>query len=191
MHGNAMPFRCTPATRYPASMRQLALQSLAPVALLLLAGCDPMMNQPVINQADGSNAVTTNAEGEALTWPFWPRGMRIHPASRLVIEKDTNQAFIEARMEFTDALGDTSKAIGVMKFDLIVAGLPANLSNPVLSWELPMKSLDENALHYDDVTRTYLYRLSLGEWSSSPDVTLIASFESVDGYRFDATQRFH
>jgi len=155
--------------------------------LFMAAGCAPDAAQT----NGGATSISEDAGPEVLrVWPFWPTHMRIHPASRLVMEQDTGQAFIEARIEFTDSVGDTSKAIGVIKFDLLVAGLPANLSNPVLSWELPLNSMDDNALHYDGVTRTYLFRLSMGEWSTSPDVTLIATFESIDGKRFDDSQRF-
>jgi hypothetical protein len=150
--------------------------------IIALAGC----------AADGGRAGTlpSNADEALLDWPFWPAGMRVHPASRLVIEQETSQAFIEARLEFTDALGDTSKAVGVMEFDLLVPALPSGASNPVLSWALPLNTLEGNAQHYDGITRTYLFRLSLGEWSISPDVTLIARFESIDGQRFSAEQRF-
>lgn len=137
-----------------------------------------------------TRTIGKHQSGEGLDWPFWPVAMRVHPASRLVLEEGTGQAFVEARIEFTDSQDDTSKAVGVMRFDLLVAGLPPDASNPVLSWELPLQTMEENALHYDGVTRTYLFRLSLGAWSSSPDVTLIATFESVDGQRFTASQRF-
>lgn len=162
--------------------------ALKAITALLVAGCAPNATN---GTQRGHGPLTGGGEsGEQASWPFWPTDMRIHPASRLVIEEDTGQAFIEARIEFTDAPGDTSKAVGLMTFDLLIAGLPANVSNPVLSWELPLQTVEENAQHYDGVTRTYLFRLSMGEWSSSPDVTLVASFESVDGERFNASQRF-
>ena len=162
-------------------MRGANLAFLAAVCWSL-HGCAP----------DGARTTGTNVSGSEVIreWPFWPVAMRVHPASRLVLEQDTGQAFIEARIEFTDAYDDTSKAVGVMKFDLMVAGLPADASNPVLSWELPIDTVEQNSFHYDGVTRTYLFRLSVGQWSTSPDVTLIASFESVDGKRFDVSQRF-
>jgi hypothetical protein len=163
---------------------------LAGAILLGVVGCEQNAPGPRVSAADASRVIPGTGEGVDPEWPFWPRDMRVHPASRLVLDPSTGQAFIEARIEFRDAIGHTSKAVGVMKFDLIVAGLPSELTNPVLSWQLPMTSLEENELHYDDVTRTYLYRLNLGEWSSSPDVTLIGAFESIDGRRFDATQRF-
>jgi len=168
-----------------------SMTGIAALALIVcLHGCAPEGSGPPMTDADGDRVIPGIEEGVQPEWPFWSNSMRVHPASRLVLDQATGQAYLEARMEFMDVLGHTSKAVGVMRFDLVVAGLPSNVSNPVLSWELPMRTLDENALHYDDVTRTYRFRLSMGEWSSSPDVTLTATFESIDGRRFDASQRF-
>ncbi|MCI0631514.1 MAG: hypothetical protein L0Y44_12760, partial [Phycisphaerales bacterium] len=72
-----------------------------------LAGCSP---QP------GGARYPEDARGAL--WPFWPTQMRFHPLTRLVKEAGAGVWVIEARVEFRDAEGAMSKAIGELVIQL-------------------------------------------------------------------------
>jgi hypothetical protein len=66
-----------------------------------LAACSP---QPA--------GATYPDDARGALWPFWPTQMRFHPLTRLVKEAQAGVWVIEARLEFRDAEGAMSKAIG-------------------------------------------------------------------------------
>lgn len=91
------------------------------------------------------------------TWPFRPTALRLHPLTH-ALRRDDKISVIEARVEFFDRFGHTSKGLGVMHFELHATD---GMGRRLASWEIDVAEVAANMRHYDDVTRTYLFRLGL------------------------------
>ncbi|MDY7110271.1 MAG: hypothetical protein SYC29_16705 [Planctomycetota bacterium] len=129
----------------------------------------------------GADRIGVDADtGEPVPWPYWPAGMRIHPLSRLVRDGESGQTVIEARIEFVDRDGHTSRACGQLRIDLhdATAAFPAG---PVVTWEMDLRDLATNRRRYDDVTRTYLFPLDTEVDPFPQQPELRAYFLSADG----------
>lgn len=98
-------------------------------------------------------------------WDIQPARMRIYPSSRFV--REDGKPLLEARIEFFDAAGDSTKAVGELRFELFTAGPAAQTSSGqrLYAWAVPLLTLEQNELFYDSVTRTYLFRLRLDSLS--------------------------
>ncbi len=98
-------------------------------------------------------------------WDIRPVRMRIYPSSRFV--REDGKPLLEARIEFFDGAGDSSKAVGELRFELFTAGAAAQTSSGqrLYVWAVPLLTLEQNQLFYDSVTRTYLFRLRLDSLS--------------------------
>lgn len=142
------------------------------VAACCLAGCAG----PDGAGGAGADALT----GEIARWPYWPTSMRVHPLTRLVTHADSGRTVIEARIEFFDRDGHTTKACGQLRIDLhdFSGDLP---TGAIASWEMDLRDQVTNRQRYDDVTRTYLFPLDteLGQLPEKPE--LRAYFLSADG----------
>ena len=118
-------------------------------------------------------------------WPFWPMRMRLHPLSRLVTNPETGETVIEVRIELFDDTGDTVKGIGLVRINLHEIPLPEGGGSvsemPVATWNRDLRDLELNELHFDDVTRTYLFRLEVDEAQLPPAAELRGYFASTDG----------
>ena len=86
---------------------------------------------------------------------FAPTTMRIHPLTRVVVEK----AQIEARIEFTDQMGDITKGVGVLQFNLYKDDF--GRGQMVDTWRVELESPAANKQTWDAITRTYLCKLVL------------------------------
>lgn len=133
----------------------------------------------------GNANVNANARAN-VTWPFWPRRLRIHPATRVVTDQATGELVIEARVEFFDAEGDTSKAYGELTLQL---HNPAQSTGDDQTWKLDLRNLADNRRQFDDVTHTYLLRLDLDSDSLPPQAELRAIFISADGQTMEGRMR--
>ena len=127
--------------------------------------------------------------GPDAPWPLWPQRMRIHPLSQFVTNKSSGEVLIEARIEFVDAYGDTCKAVGLIDIDLHDADAARYTSEAITSWNADLWDLEINNDLYDDVTRTYLFRLQLDEHPIPLEPELRAYFLSGDGKRLQAMYR--
>lgn len=98
-------------------------------------------------------------------WDIRPVRMRIYPSSRFV--REDGKPLLEARVEFFDGAGDSTKAVGELRFELFTAGPAAQSSSGqrLYAWAVPLLTLEQNQLFYDSVTRTYLFRLRLDSLS--------------------------
>jgi uncharacterized protein involved in exopolysaccharide biosynthesis len=114
--------------------------------------------------------------------------MRITPLTRLTIDGPTGLPVIEARVEFLDSQGVTSRAVGSIRFELLDTSLP-NEQTPVQKKEQQLRTVEENQRFFDVVTRTYLFRLEIvpERWPTEP--LLKAVFTSADGQVLEATRR--
>ena len=97
-------------------------------------------------------------------WRIHPVRMRVYPSTRLVVED--GDPVLEARIEFTDAAGDPTKAVGDLRFELhsLAATSQTRRQGDLLyRWQVSMRTLQDNHLYYDPITRAYLYRLRMDE----------------------------
>jgi len=128
---------------------------------------------------DGAGGTRTRT-GETVGWPYWPTSMSIHPLTRLVTHADSGRTLIEARIEFLDRDGHTTRACGQLRLD--VHDFSGDfLSGSIASWEMDLRDPVTNRRRYDDVTRTYLFLLEpkVGQLPEKPE--LRAYFLSADG----------
>ena len=121
--------------------------------------------------------------GGKAAWPFRPHDMRIHPLSQFVTDRRSGELLIEARVEFLDAYEHTTKGVGQLAFDLYDAAPGGNLSEPIRTWAKDLGNLTVNLEHFDDLTRTYLFRLEIDPARIPPEPELRAYFHSWDGRR--------
>ncbi len=166
-----------------------ALIGLCGVALAGPPGCksggnrsgDLDVDPPPRPSTDGSDV----AEGE---WPFWPSRMRIHPLTQLVTDRRTGDRLIEVRIEFLDLFDHTCKAVGQLDIELHAADDPAHVSQPIERWSTNLANMVANRDHYDEVTRTYLFRLQV-EQSKLPQEIELRAFFWVGDEHFQARYR--
>lgn len=168
----------------------LTLSSLA--AVLSACGVEPKggsaprKGEPI--------ADTTAHFGPSDCEVFAPTAIRIHPLTRLVVEK-TEGAAVQAHIELTDRWGDSVKWLGTMVFELYrdapAGGGVAGGQEQINVWSLDLSDPDANAKAYDRVTRTY--RATLTEVGVQPrsrlNLSLRVGFNSPEGRQLTATHR--
>ncbi len=122
--------------------------------------------------------------------PFRAQSMRIHPLTRVLFNGDEEQRSpltIEARIEFLDQFGDTTKARGALQLELVPADSAhsrnaARQANTLIIWEPEFMAIQENVLHFDSVTRTYLLRLDVQGTTNIPTHCMLrASIVTAEG----------
>lgn len=154
---------------YPPDMRRGAC-SLALLVTIGLGGCPPRQEPPAPPPAAAAD----------VRWPYWPTAMRIHPLSRLLARADDAGPLIETRVEFTDRDGVTCRAIGEMQIEL----LPSRSGGEPLAWTVDLTVPATNAMHFDVITRTYLFKLGLEPQDMTGTRTLQVSFFGSEGREF-------
>jgi hypothetical protein len=144
------------------------------LALSSVAGCGAPPGAVIDRSGSGSDA----------SWPFWPQRMRIHPLTRITVDPTSEDLVIELRLEFTDRDEVTTRAVGQAYLALFLDPADIPLS-PVQKWEIDLQSLDANRVHFDLVTRTYLFKLRV-EPPTLPEQGIVrAFFASADGREFE------
>jgi hypothetical protein len=171
-------------------MRGLAI---AVGAAAVLVGCgnpqpgtSPMRGEPGRSEAPWGPEELLD---DSPTWPFWPRRMRVHPLTRLAHEARTGTLFIEARIEFQDEAGHTTKAVGQVRLDLHDAERRGGQATPLSTWSRDLRDRAVNDRHYDEVVRTYLFRLEVDEPTLPQEPELRVYFLGADGQRLRETFR--
>ena len=101
-------------------------------------------------------------------WPFTPAQILVHPLSRYW-ETSSHGKEVEARIQLLDADGFPTRGIGRLELTL---SSPNGRS--IETWVLQLNNMDTNRAHFDNVTRTYLVRLSL----PNQDVPVRAELEA-------------
>jgi len=124
---------------------------------------------------------TDTARPAIAVWPFWPEKLRVHPLTRLITDPHTGQNLLEARIEFFDVAGATSKASGQLTLRLFGEASQPDSAEPLETWNLNLRDLAVNALQYDDVTRTYLMRLQIDPTRLTAAPELRAYFVGANG----------
>jgi hypothetical protein len=130
-----------------------------------------------------------NTPDTLAAWPFWPAFMRLHPLTRLTEDRATGVQIIECRIEFEDPDQQTCRAVGQLTIQLYPdATAPTGAGAALQTWNQDLRDLELNRRQYDDVTRTYLFRLQLTQ-PPPPGAELRAFFLSADGKRMNGEIR--
>lgn len=140
-------------------MRSRLILLSACIALAALPGC-----QPASTGNAGSSRPGTVAE--VVQWPFAPESIRVHPLSRIKFGPGDSKPQVQGRVEFLDQDGFSTRGVGTLK--IILAGSSGSGSHAESRWECDLNNLETNSQYYDEVTRTYLYSLSLHETDDVP-----------------------
>jgi hypothetical protein len=148
-----------------------------PLLVSVLAGAGGCRGRPGELKAGGGARPTTQG---APDWPYWPAVLRVHPLTRIVTDPQTAEPLIEARIEFTDAEGVTSRAAGLLSVELWPAE-PGASPDALNRWTADLADPLINRERFDIVTRTYLLRLKTDPGALEDRVALSVRFESADG----------
>lgn len=113
-------------------------------------------------------------------WPFWPTVMNIHPLTRIAIDRATGARVLEARIEFLDQFQTTTRGYGQIRLELtdLASVTPESLTDV---WSIDLRDINRNVTHFDDVTRTYLFRLQLDDANVAARPELRVYFYGSDG----------
>ena len=148
--------------------RSKACLPLAVMCCLLAAWCAPGCGDP---------ASSGNIEVKPPLSLMLPRSIQIHPFTALRSQENS----VDVRLEAKDAYEDTTKAFGTFRFELYA--FKAYSPNPkgalIASWEVDLMNPHENFVHWDAITRSYVFKLELN--ASIPAgrrLILTAAFES-------------
>jgi len=169
--------------------------SILVAASALLCGCEPNSRSgqgAPLKPASSTDAASPrtsadNSHTSVAVWPFWPEKLRVHPLTRLVTDSRTGQNLLEARVEFFDSQGATSKASGQLTLRLFGDATQPDSADPLETWNLNLRDPAVNAQQYDDVTRTYLMRLQIDPARLTPQPELRAYFVGANGALLNGT----
>lgn len=95
---------------------------------------------------------------------------------------------IEARIEFSDGYGSTTRCMGQLRL-MLVETLGDGEGELLEEWNKDLRNLNANVLHFDDITRTYLFRLEVNPDTFSRTAELRSQFLSADNARLSASHR--
>lgn len=162
--------RRTGAGRFVAGARCAAV---AVLALTLLPGCPPRPDPRKVPVPEPMNLLL-------------PKRVRIHPFSDVIAGPDGVKQ-VEVRIEAIDSFGDATKMFGEFRFELYTVR-PMSLDPKgqlIETWDVSIMDGKTNLLHWDGITRTYVFKL---EWDTplpgKPPLVIRALFESPFTPRF-------
>ncbi len=143
-----------PAVRVIDHLRLL----IAPCYVAMLLGSLPGATGCESKGYDGGGANSAAMDG---AWLPRPVAIRIYPSTRFV--RDQGVPLLEARFELFDAMGDSLKSSGQVRFELFAsAAAPGvEVGRLLYSWDLTLTDLEDQRRYYDPITRGYLMRLRM------------------------------
>jgi hypothetical protein len=153
--------------------RLLALMCVAALEVCGV-GCAPaapVVDQPIVVEHDHEEGV----------WPFWPVTLRIHALTRITLDRTEKTPVLESRVEFLDTESATTKAVGQVLLELTDEGRTGESDLTSEIWTIDLRDLRANATHFDDVTRTYLFKLRLDPARRRHRPHLRVEFHSSNG----------
>ncbi|MCZ6834364.1 MAG: hypothetical protein O7G85_01185 [Planctomycetota bacterium] len=122
-----------------------------------------------------------------LSWPYWPVTMRVHVLTRFVEDAENDRYWLEARIEFRDQDDDITKCYGQINLKLFVLLPSGESSEAVGSWDVNLLDPDENRIHFDVVTSTYLFKLDVTETHLAKNMELNAVFTAAGHFQFESS----
>ena len=152
---------------------------------LAAAGCASPLKTVPSADLDWQQPPADRTIGPDAPWPFWAARMRIHPLSQFVKHRDTGELLIEVRVEFFDPDDYTCRVVGQIGIDLVDA---SNVNaEPVSKWQDDLWDPQINRDRYDEITRTYLFRLKMDGQQVPQAAQIRVYFLSGDGKRLQDT----
>jgi len=135
----------------------------------LLAGCPSWEKRPAFS-------------GSGMDM-FTPVALRIHPLSRVATAGAAVR--LQARLEFSDQMGDVGKGVGRIDLQLFEYQTlaPGHQGRPLGSWTIPLDAPAANHAHWDAITRTYLCDIPLADGLPQARYVLRAGFTLPNGDR--------
>jgi len=130
------------------------------LAGLLFGGCQrkPNVIEPYIQGPEQAKGKVPTPVDLLL-----PQKIRIHPFTSMRTFEESNVRGVEARIETLDAFGDPVKAFGEFRFELwsYRANNPEHKGKLLNNWTVSTNDARANQMHWDHVTRAYLFKLEL------------------------------
>lgn len=129
---------------------------------------------------------TTQPAASTLLWQLQPVRMRLFPVSGLV--RDGGQRLLSARLEFVDEMDDTLKAVGDLRLELIDGNPQSDGAGGrrIASWDVALRTLEQQKALYDPITRTYHLRLRVDDTvPATGTVQLQATYIPPQGRRLE------
>jgi hypothetical protein len=148
----------------------------------LIVGCAHTPGNDSRMPTEWTAPLAATSTDEPPPWPFWPVRMRIHPLTRVAMDSGSEQLVIEARLEFLDADGHTTRATGQVLFQLMNGPNESDDAPPRRAWpEQDLRDLKVNRTRFDDVTSTYLFPIDVDRDDLADGPELRAYFVSSNG----------
>lgn len=127
---------------------------------------------------------TTRQAGLEGYWQPEAVSVRIAPATRFVWEQ--GDPHLHARLELRDAMHDAVKSAGVVRLDLFSSDEAGQtLGRHLYHWNVTIRTIADQRLYFDPVTRTYLFRLELDDHAliDRPTALRVNFTRASDGQR--------
>ena len=126
------------------------------ISLCIMVGCSGL----------GACAPDTSGERFRLDaasgqWPYAPASIRVHPISRIKYDRTTGLAVVQARIEFRDPDGFSTRGVGSLTISLTGPSDEGVMLISKTEWKCDLNDLELNRRYYDEVTRTYQVTLEL------------------------------
>lgn len=184
---------------------------------MLLTGCESTEQSPVtqgeVVHAEGSGDIASDAAkddhwqwprlfkggslGEQLgleeaTWSPEPIAVHIAPSTRFILED--NEPILDAAIELIDDLGDSTKAAGLVRFELFEAQSKQDsdivaTERRLYAWDIELLTQRQQQVYYNPILRGYNFRLGVDDIRirNMPTILLV-SFETASGNRLQARE---
>ena len=149
-----------------AQCRRVA-RSLLALCLILPVGCHARPDANRASTPPTTGAAATQPTANTLAEPHWKPiavRMRVYPTTRFV--SDSGKPVLEARIEMLDEMGDSVKASGLWRIELLSGGETRVIRDPrklLYSWQVQAMTLAQQQRLYDPVTRAYHFRLQMDQ----------------------------
>jgi hypothetical protein len=163
---------------------------LACLGLLMLGGCAGRGDWLVKTKGGRDGSVQPVPEPVNL---LLPTSIRIHPFTGRTFAEAGGISGIDVRIEALDYFGDPTKAFGDFRFELydFIANRLDPKGNRVGVWDVPLLEPSANMLHWDKITRLYVFKL---QWPEpipvGKRVVLVATFDSPFTTRLSDESQF-
>ena len=169
---------------FKLNMSNRTIKSVLFLIIIMMSGCGRGVEDTLNDRIAGEIGTATGTV--SARWPFWPTRMRIHPLTSLSLDSNDGDPFIEARIEFKDRFADVVKSDAQFRFELHEGKPDQGPGKPLRIWNVDLRNLEQNELHWDTVTRTYLFKLTLSNTTVEEGNYLRAYVLSVDGTQFNS-----
>lgn len=122
-------------------------------------------------------------------WPFAPVSMRISPFTAIRPAEEAAGAELDLKVELLDQVGDTTKGVGALRFELYRARAAEQIQQrtPIYAWEASLRTIEQNEAHYNSTLRTYDFRLEMeGMPAAGTPLRVYVQFTPPGGRRLTA-----